>query len=140
LPIEKFSVFSVRKGILDDALRHCNHYIPFHSYCWLPGDFNNDGIMDAADYVVWRNGVGTRYTHDHFNEWRTNFGRTQIAGSGAALFSQEQRSSLVPEPTSGLQLVVFGVTARVRIRNPRRRELITAVQCDMCQQLDLFSH
>ena len=25
----------------------------------LPGDFNRDGTVDAADYVVWRNGLGT---------------------------------------------------------------------------------
>ena len=29
----------------------------------LDGDFNNDGKVDAADYVVWRKGFGTTYTH-----------------------------------------------------------------------------
>ena len=27
----------------------------------LPGDFNHDNIVDGADYVAWRNGVGTTY-------------------------------------------------------------------------------
>jgi hypothetical protein len=33
----------------------------------LTGDFNNNGIVDAADYVVWRNGLGTTYTPQDYN-------------------------------------------------------------------------
>jgi hypothetical protein len=58
----------------------------------LPGDFNNDGKVDAADYVVWRKTDGTQ---PGYNEWRTNFGRT--SGSGAA-FSPS--GSSVPEPAA----------------------------------------
>jgi hypothetical protein len=37
----------------------------------LPGDFNRDGKVDAADYVVWRkNGM----SQAEFNTWRANFG------------------------------------------------------------------
>jgi hypothetical protein len=43
----------------------------------LPGDFNNDGTVDAADYVVWRKNDGSQAGYDI---WRANFGRT--AGSG----------------------------------------------------------
>src|SRR5882757_6050453 len=37
------------------------------------GDFNNNGIVDAGDYVVWRknNGTGADYTL-----FRSNFGNT----------------------------------------------------------------
>ena len=49
----------------------------------LPGDFNNDGTVDAADYVVWRNGLGTTFTPSDYNIWRNHFGQT--AGSGSAL-------------------------------------------------------
>ena len=38
------------------------------------GDFNNDGSVDAADYVVWRNGLGTIYTQSDYDTWRANFG------------------------------------------------------------------
>src|SRR4029077_666443 len=27
----------------------------------LPGDFNNDGIVDAADYTVWRDHLGSSF-------------------------------------------------------------------------------
>ena len=34
----------------------------YHAYLLtpipIPGDFNHDGTVDAADYVVWRKGVG----------------------------------------------------------------------------------
>jgi hypothetical protein len=59
----------------------------------LPGDFNLDGRVDAADYVVWRkaprltqdgivvriqtpSGVREGDESQLYQEWRTNFGRT----------------------------------------------------------------
>jgi hypothetical protein len=66
----------------------------------LSGDFNNNGTVDSADYVVWRNGLGTVYNQADFNIWRANFGAT-AAGSGSAM-------TIVPEPpvfsTLGLAL------------------------------------
>jgi hypothetical protein len=66
----------------------------------LDGDFNNDGKVDAADYVVWRKTDGSQ---EGYNEWRTNFGRT--SGSGSAL-----GSAAVPEP-SALVLLAAAVAA-----------------------------
>jgi hypothetical protein len=76
----------------------------------LPGDFNLDGAVNAADYVVWRKGLGTTYTPADFVEWKLNFGDTAGAGGGAS----------VPEPASALPciaaLIVFitGRCAQVR--------------------------
>ncbi len=47
----------------------------------LPGDFNHDGSVDAADYVVWRKTLNTQETYDI---WRANFGRSLTSGSGAS--------------------------------------------------------
>jgi probable HAF family extracellular repeat protein len=33
----------------------------------IRGDFNHDGTVNAADYVVWRKGLGTTYTQEDFN-------------------------------------------------------------------------
>ena len=33
----------------------------------LPGDYNQNGVVDSADYVVWRNGLGTTYTQNDYN-------------------------------------------------------------------------
>jgi hypothetical protein len=33
----------------------------------LLGDFNQKGIVDASDYTVWRDGLGTIYTQADYN-------------------------------------------------------------------------
>ncbi len=39
-----------------------------------PGDFNEDGGVDAADYTVWRDGLDTLYDASHYLLWRANYG------------------------------------------------------------------
>ncbi|MEX0612394.1 MAG: hypothetical protein WD229_09755 [Pirellulales bacterium] len=63
----------------------------------LPGDFNHDGTVDAADYVVWRKNPGDIYTPDDFNVWRANLGQTSGSGSLA--------DDAVPEPTAAAMLI-----------------------------------
>jgi hypothetical protein len=77
----------------------------------LAGDFNNDGVVDAGDYVVWRKGLGTLYNSSHFNQWRANFGETLGSGTSGA----------VPEPSSWLICIVFTAIAILRRRAGRRR-------------------
>ena len=50
----------------------------------LPGDFNTDGKVDAADFVVWRKRLGST---DDYNVWRTNFGRSSATASSNGLSS-----------------------------------------------------
>jgi pimeloyl-ACP methyl ester carboxylesterase len=69
----------------------------------VPGDFSGDGIVDAADYVVWRKGLGTDYTHNDYDLWRAHFG--EIGGGGSALPSAEPLSAAVPEPATLTLLV-----------------------------------
>jgi hypothetical protein len=75
----------------------------------LPGDYNDDGKVDAADYVVWRKYEGTMTTLPNdphggtigalqFDTWRTNFGAMAGSGSGS-------QDASVPEP-SALLIVV----------------------------------
>jgi hypothetical protein len=72
----------------------------------LPGDFDGDGIVNAADYVVWHKGLGTTYTQSDYDVWRSHFGQT--AGSGSALLSAESLSAAVPEPAS-IVLLIMGM-------------------------------
>jgi hypothetical protein len=83
----------------------------------IPGDFNHNGTVDAADYVVWRKSAGP--TTD-FNTWRANFGRT--SGSGLSV-TFDSTSSSVPEPTSLLTAVVASIASLAfsRRRNAARR-------------------
>ncbi len=73
------------------------------------GDFNGDGLVDAADYVSWRHGLGTDYSLGEYDRWRANFG----LGTSA---SASQVSS-VPEPTS-IALIAIGLLAFSRRYKP----------------------
>ncbi|HEY3393050.1 MAG TPA: hypothetical protein VGK58_10105, partial [Lacipirellulaceae bacterium] len=64
-----------------------------------PGDYNIDGLVNAADYVPWRKNDGTQ---QGYNTWRTNF--------GASTSSPSLSIALVPEPASAT-LVVLAIAA-----------------------------
>jgi hypothetical protein len=72
----------------------------------VAGDYNGNGKVDAADYVIWRNGgplqnevvtMGT-VTPEDYTAWRAAFGNPG-SGSGAA----------VPEPGSALLALLGGL-------------------------------
>jgi hypothetical protein len=89
----------------------------------LAGDYNNDHVVDAADYTVWRDNLGTttelpndliggEIDTEQYDQWKQNFGTSNLgAGSVAA----------VPEPTSAMMgtlgLVGFALAcSRKRLR------------------------
>jgi hypothetical protein len=81
---------------------------PFHyTDVTATGDFNLDGAVDAADYVVWRKGLGTTYAQNHYSVWRANFGASLGPGSGATLPSAAPLSAAVPEPATWVQLILL---------------------------------
>ena len=61
----------------------------------LPGDFNHDGKVDAADYVMWRKNDGTPAGYD---TWRANFGGCSSPAAVPRVPSAEPLSAAVPEP------------------------------------------
>jgi hypothetical protein len=69
----------------------------------LPGDYNDDGTVDARDYVLWRKNDGTQADYD---AWRANYGRTAAGAGAAALHDAESGSPAVPEPITCLMGVV----------------------------------
>jgi hypothetical protein len=81
----------------------------------ISGDFNLDGTVDAADYVVWRKTDGAPGPYN--DEWVPNFGNSSNGSGGG-------RES-VPEPASaGLALLcVFAIAAAIRRRG------VLAVEC-----------
>jgi phospholipase/lecithinase/hemolysin len=89
----------------------------------LPGDFNADGSVDAADYVAWRDGLGAEYNELDYGVWRANFGRTRGTRGGSIARTAPHSSHLptvqVPEPT-GIVLAAMA-TALVAICFRRRK-------------------
>jgi hypothetical protein len=65
----------------------------------IPGDFNNDSKVDAADYVVWRKGLGITFTQNDYDLWRAHFAQT--SGSGTEAIA----NAAVPEP--GIMIMVL---------------------------------
>jgi hypothetical protein len=77
----------------------------------VPGDYNADGVVDAGDYVVWRNHLGATagtLPNDvdgvpigmaQYATWKANFGNT-ASGAMAA------NATAVPEPTTALFLLM----------------------------------
>ncbi len=77
---------------------------------YLPGDFNGDYVVDSGDYVVWRNGLGTKYTQGDYNIWRSHLGQRTDAGAGASV--EFEQSEGVPEP-AGLVIAILAIMALV---------------------------
>lgn len=102
----------------------------------LAGDYNYDGYVDAADYVVWRDslgksGNGLPADGDHnqlvdandYAVWKSTFGK--VAPAGAA--SNSLRSATVPEPGStslAMLLVIIITTSRRNVRAAGRESAI----------------
>jgi hypothetical protein len=94
----------------------------------LTGDYNGNGAVDAADYVVWRdtlglpvapssgadgNGNGTIDDGD-YAVWRANFG--QAGGGGAVAAALVLSGSSVPEPSTCFSFIGFAVVAMLNLR------------------------
>jgi hypothetical protein len=101
----------------------------------LPGDYNFDGIVDAADYTVWRNtlgqsGPGLAADGDGDNEitvadygiWKTSYGNS--AGSGGAATA----GTSSPEPSANVLalLGLIGLSAVYRCRINSEKSCLSA--------------
>jgi hypothetical protein len=89
----------------------------------LPGDYNQNGVVDAADYVVWRKQSGSDTSlpnddtpgvgEDDFTRWRAHFGQT-LSGSGSDFLA----GTNIPEPSClgilAVALILSGVGCRRR--------------------------
>jgi hypothetical protein len=69
----------------------------------LTGDYNGDGKVDAADYVMWRDNPAAFGGDQGYTDWKANFGM-MLPGSGSAIGG----AVTVPEPM-GLTLLLIGV-------------------------------
>jgi hypothetical protein len=75
-----------------------------------PGDFNNDGAINAADYVSWRKSGGTS---TDYNTWRQNFG---ALSPGATAVASSSLGTNIPEPMSLALIAVLLVSLAIHTR------------------------
>jgi hypothetical protein len=92
----------------------------------IPGDYNDDQVVDAADYVVWRKMLGRNVSRGtsadgdgngviqqaDLDVWKAEFGTT--AGGGGSF------EAAIPEPSTASMLLILGASGHLRRR--RRRE------------------
>lgn len=94
----------------------------------LPGDYNGDGVVNTADYVVWRKTVGDTTSlvadgnNDHLVDsddhtvWRQNLGKTwqDLA------YGSRTANSPVPEPSAAALVAIASFYALTRRRRAQR--------------------
>jgi acetyl esterase/lipase len=89
----------------------------------VPGDYNGDTEVDASDYVVWRNGLGTQFTPDDYVVWRASFGRTTPTGASTSALGEVATTVwAVPEPATHLPLTLAALFAFAHRRNRLHRQ------------------
>ncbi len=103
----------------------------------VDGDYNDNNVVDAADYTVWRNHLNTSATLPHdptpgvvdasdYTLWKTDFGLTASTGAGSA------NTLTVPEPqaialaTVGLALIIL---VGVRRSAQGQRHTVASTPC-----------
>jgi hypothetical protein len=86
----------------------------------VPGDYNGNGTVDAADYVLWRKGDlaadsngDTVVDQADYNFWRASFGNG-APGSGSGV-----TSAAVPEPAS-FAILIIGLAGGLASRRTGR--------------------
>jgi hypothetical protein len=88
----------------------------FMAAAGMTGDHNGDGMVDAADYVVWRKSDGDPAG---YNAWRDHYGAT--SGNAAGL----QKNTAAPEPAAyWLAVVAAMLLCSSRLGTPTQRQLI----------------
>jgi hypothetical protein len=134
--------FRVLEFLNDERSVRVRTYSPFHDATksdaanqfmltlsdLLPGDYNDDGIVDTADYVLWRNtrsqlvvpGSGADGSHSglidtaDYTLWKANFGRSNDPSAGVS-------TAAIPEPSAVVLLVPLALL--VAERRAHRLEL-----------------
>lgn len=89
------------------------------------GDYNGNGVVDAADYTVWRDSLGqsgpnlvadgdldTMIGIGDYIFWKSRFG--QIVGAGS--LTAEFGASAIPEPSTALFVALCGLILWARFR------------------------
>lgn len=121
----------------------------------LQGDFNDDGVVNLADYTLWRNNLGAAsdsvindagdgspgVTAGDYDIWKSNFGQSSVAVAGLST------STNVPEPCTWMLalLAMLGLAYQRRLRPTWKVALLFALfamvangYCGAAYQVDRY--
>ena len=77
-----------------------------------PGDFDSDGDVDGADFLMWQQGeTSDSHRAEDLADWQANFGAAALPAA---------TSTAVPEPTTGVLLMLGIVTILYSARVKRK--------------------
>jgi hypothetical protein len=95
----------------------------------MTGDYNGNGLVDAADYAVWRDSLGAMGSglsadgngdqvvdQSDYLVWRSNFGKSAL-GSGSVTITV----AAVPEPSNMLLWIIAAQAGVFWMRLSRKR-------------------
>jgi parallel beta-helix repeat protein len=122
-------ISQINAGVLDffdDSFRGIVFVDPFASAAPSYGEFIADGLVNSADYAVWRDGLGVSFVQGHYDLWKTRFGKTV----GDENVTTE--ISAVSEPST-LLITVAAILA-MRLRRSKHPHPIQESSCSL--QLD----
>jgi mannan endo-1,4-beta-mannosidase len=131
--LDDFTAAQVQVLLNDEDIITLNELplLPWNNTAPITGDFNRDGSVDAADYVVWRKTMGqagmslpadgdfnSRIDGADYALWRYQFGRT----AGNRLASQELAA--VPEASAAWLLLIAVAVMAIPRRAFRRAQVL----------------
>jgi hypothetical protein len=126
-PFDEFDLPELAAGLVWEMDPTDGHKLLIRATAALPGDYNVNGVVDAADYVVWQgmlgdtgrglaaDGTGPSGVPDEivdaldYGLWRANFGATLGGPAG-------QATGNIPEPAATLHAMWAGLFLITRRR------------------------
>ena len=92
-PPPQTTIYQIQVAV--DNFRLCDTAAECALPVGLPGDYNQDHVVNAADYTVWRNNLGSGTSlpndssagvgPDDYDRWKTNFGQVEDRAPGRSL-------------------------------------------------------
>ena len=121
-PITLFFLASIGGG---------HYYVDGVGTAPVAGDYNGNGIVDAADYTIWRNHLGQSFqlaneggitpgvvNADDYSFWKSRFGATSGSGAGSV------QITAIPEPTCAA-IAVAGIAGVIAAGSRRRNGILS---------------